>query len=121
MPTETASYELKFASATYLGIDHANRINDELDIRLTDHSYLPLPDDRERDWVASVAGPSFKLIRAKEGVQRSFASIGTGSGVDALTAIELLGAEHVGITDLHTDVRPQFHSSARGDLATVNL
>jgi hypothetical protein len=104
MPTETASYDLKFATAPYLGIGKATRIKDELDIRLTDHSYLPLPEDKERDWVASVSGPSFKLIRAKEGPQTSFASIGTGSGVDALTAIEILGAETVGITDLHTDV-----------------
>jgi hypothetical protein len=104
MTAPTSSYDLKFATAPYLGIDRATRINDELDIRLSDHSYLPLPGDKERDWVASVATPSFKLIRGKEGALSSFASIGTGSGVDALAAIEVLGSERVGITDLHTDV-----------------
>jgi hypothetical protein len=104
MPVNTSIFDLKFDAAPYLGIAKTTRIKDELDIRLSDHSYLPLPFDKERDWVASVAGPSFKLIRAKEGPQPAFATIGTGSGVDALTAIELLGAERVGITDLHTDV-----------------
>lgn len=104
MTTENISYDLKFASAPYLGIERSTRIKDELYIKLSDHSYLPLPTDKERDWVVSVATPSFKLIRAKEGPVASFASIGTGSGVDALAAIEILGSERVGITDLHTDV-----------------
>jgi hypothetical protein len=104
MTAQTSSYDLTFATAPYLGIDRATRINDELDVRLSDHSYLPLPDDKERDWVASVLTPSLKLIRGKEGPIGSFASIGTGSGLDALVAIEILGPERVGITDLHVDV-----------------
>jgi len=104
MSSDTPSFDLKFASAPYLGIERATRIKDELDIKLSDHSYLPLPDDPQRDWVASVAVPAFKLIVAKEGPLDSFATIGTGSGVDALSAIEILGPSRVGITDLHTEV-----------------
>jgi SAM-dependent methyltransferase len=104
MPTETTSYDLKFASAPYLGIERATRIRDELDIKLSNHSAPLLPDDKESDWVASVAAPTFKLIRSKKWSISSFATIGTGSGVDALAAIEILGVDRIGITDLHTDV-----------------
>ena len=55
--------------------------------------------------VAYIAAPAFKLIREKLGHDiDSFVSIGTGSGIDVLTAIELLGAKRVGFTDLQRSV-----------------
>ena len=68
---------------------------------VTDHAYLPKTEDITSDWVAYIAAPAFKLIRENLGHDvEAFASIGTGSGIDVLTGIELLGAKRVGFTDL---------------------
>ena len=80
-------------------------VADTLNIEVSSHAYLPKTDDPESDWVASVAVPAFKLIRKRYGHPvPSFCSIGTGSGLDVLAAIELLGADHVGFTDLQSEV-----------------
>jgi methylase of polypeptide subunit release factors len=90
----------------YLSIRHPRRIKPHLSLTLSDHSYLPRIDDLQSDWVAHVAVPAFKLFRHQRGGGSidSFCSIGTGSGLDVLTAIELLDANRVGLTDLHQDV-----------------
>ena len=90
----------------YLGLDSApKRIKDFLSIEVTDHAYLPKVEDIKSDWVAYIAAPAFKLIREKTGHDiEAFASIGTGSGIDVLTGIELLGAKRVGFTDLQKSV-----------------
>lgn len=81
------------------------RIKDYLSIEVADHAYLPKTEDIKSDWVAYIAAPAFKLIREKLGHDiDSFVSIGTGSGIDVLTAIELLGAKRVGFTDLQRSV-----------------
>lgn len=81
------------------------KVADTLNIEVSSHAYLPKTDDPESDWVASVAVPAFKLIRKRYGHPvPSFCSIGTGSGLDVLAAIELLGADHVGFTDLQSEV-----------------
>jgi hypothetical protein len=69
--------------------------------------------------VAHVAAPAFSVYRRRKGGGRidSFCSIGTGSGLDALVAIELLGAERVGLTDLHEDVV----ATAAGNVASNHL
>ena len=56
--------------------------------------------------MSSVASPAFSILRRLRPpeARRSFATIGTGVGLDALAAIELLEAEVIGITDLFTDV-----------------
>ncbi len=95
---------LSIETAAYLAIARPQRINDGLDLTLTDHSFLPRPDDLASDWVASVAAPAFKLLRQQRGPQAAFCSIGTGSGLDALVGIEILSASCVGITDVHEDV-----------------
>ncbi len=80
-------------------------IEEQLSIVLSSHSYLPCIDDLTSDWVAHVAVPAFKLIRSQRGRPvDSFCSIGTGSGLDVLAAIETLGATHVSLTDIHEDV-----------------
>lgn len=90
----------------YLSILKPERIDATLSITLSNHSYLPRVDDLQSDWVAHVAAPAFKLYREQRGGKPvdSFASIGTGSGLDVLTGIELLGAKRVGLTDVHEDV-----------------
>ena len=66
---------------------------------------MPKTEDIKSDWVAYIAAPAFKLIRENAGKDiEAFASIGTGSGIDVLTAIELLGARRVGFTDLQKSV-----------------
>jgi len=89
----------------YLGLaGKPLRIASRLAITYTDRSFVPLPDELAADWVATVAVPAFKLIRQRQGVQQAFASIGTGVGLDALAAIETLGATRIGITDVHEEV-----------------
>jgi len=90
----------------YLSIRHPRRIKPHLSIALCDNSYLPRIDDLQSDWVAHVAAPAFKLFRSQRGGGSidSFCSIGTGSGLDVLAAIELLDSSRVGLTDVHEDV-----------------
>lgn len=90
----------------YLALNSAAKhIKDYLSIEVADHAYLPKTEDIKSDWVAYIAAPAFKLIREKLGHDiDSFVSIGTGSGIDVLTGIELLGAKRVGFTDLQRSV-----------------
>ena len=90
----------------YLSLNSApKRVQDYLSVAVTDHAYLPKTEDITSDWVAYIAAPAFKLIREnlRHDVE-AFASIGTGSGIDVLTGIELLGAKRVGFTDLQKSV-----------------
>ena len=90
----------------YLTLDGAPKhVQDYLSVAVTDHAYLPKTEDVSSDWVAYIAAPAFKLIRENLGHDvEAFASIGTGSGIDVLTGIELLGAKRVGFTDLQKSV-----------------
>jgi hypothetical protein len=103
-PQTSATIEVR--TAAYLGVHHPSRIKPRLAIVLSSHSYLPRVDDLASDWVAHVAAPAFKLYRRQQGDRPvdSFCSIGTGSGLDVLSASELLGAQRVGLTDVHEDV-----------------
>lgn len=91
---------------TYLALStKPQKIAATLDIHVSSHAYLPKTDDPSSDWVAYIAAPAFKLIRQQHGHDiASFCSIGTGSGLDVLAAIELLGANRVGFTDLQPEV-----------------
>ncbi len=85
----------------YFSLDRVNKIKDELDIEVESHAYLPHIDDIENDWLAFIAVPAFKLARKQAGKDfDSFASIGTGSGLDVLAGAETLGASKLGFTDL---------------------
>ncbi len=90
----------------YLSLNSAPKhVQDYLSVAVTDHAYLPKTEDITSDWVAYIAAPAFKLIRENLGHDvDAFASIGTGSGIDVLTGIELLGAKRVGFTDLQKSV-----------------
>lgn len=90
----------------YLNLpDSPQRIAETLAIDVSSHAYLPKTEDLSSDWVAYIAAPAFKLIRRQyDRAVPAFCSIGTGSGLDVLSAVELLGAERVGFTDLQQDV-----------------
>jgi hypothetical protein len=92
-------------ASRYLQIDRPQRIQPQLSVDITGHCFQPNIEDLESDWVAHVAAPGFKVYRQRRGADvESFCSIGTGSGLDVLSAIEILGATRVGLTDVHEDV-----------------
>jgi hypothetical protein len=92
-------------TSRYLQIDRPQRIQPQLSVEITGHCFQPHIDDLQSDWVAHVAAPGFKVYRQQRGADvESFCSIGTGSGLDVLSAIEILGATRVGLTDVHEDV-----------------
>jgi methylase of polypeptide subunit release factors len=97
---------IRVEAARYLSAARVERVKPELEIGLSDRCYLPRLDDLASDWVAHVAVPALRALRAGRGGASipSFCSIGTGSGLDVLAAIEVLGASRVGLTDLHDDV-----------------
>lgn len=134
--TATASpLTLSVDMGPYLDIPWPERIAPRAELSITDRAWIPQLEDRQRDWIVSVAAPAFKILRARRGAEacKAFCALGTGSGVDALAGIELLGADVVGLTDLFDEVvatatanvrrnlRPEYpvtlHSGA-GDLLT---
>ena len=107
----------------YLALNGATkRIKDYLSIEVADHTYLPKTEDIKSDWVAYIAAPAFKLIREKLGHDiDSFISIGTGSGIDVLAGIELLGAKRVGFTDLQRSVVAAAAQNVRNNLKSNDI
>jgi methylase of polypeptide subunit release factors len=103
---ETLDESIRVDTSAYLAIQKPELIQEQLSIKLTDHCYQPRIDDFESDWVAHVAVPAFKVYRQQRSgaAVESFCSIGTGSGLDVLAAVEILGATRVGLTDVHEDV-----------------
>jgi SAM-dependent methyltransferase len=92
------------------------RLREDLAIEVTEHSFLPSTDELLSDWVATIATPAFKRIRQEEGTKPAFCSIGTGAGLDALAAIEILDATDIGITDVHADVVAAASANIRANL-----
>jgi SAM-dependent methyltransferase len=92
------------------------RLRENLVIEVTEHSFLPSIDELLSDWVATIATPAFKRIRHQQGAQAAFCSIGTGVGLDALAAIEILGATEIGVTDVHEDVVAAAAANIRANL-----
>lgn len=99
-------HTLNLDTHRYLDIAASRRIRPRLNIVVTDRAYNPPAHDPLRDWVSSVAAPAFKILNSRrDGLPiGAFAAIGTGTGIDALAGIEILGAETVGITDLFPEV-----------------
>ncbi|MDR1888799.1 MAG: hypothetical protein LBQ81_05385 [Zoogloeaceae bacterium] len=108
---------LHIAAAPYLRLAATpQHLRDELVITTTERAFQPRVDDLLSDWVATIATPAFKLIREREGAQESFCSIGTGVGLDALAAIETLGATKIGVTDVHAEVVAAAVANIRNNL-----
>lgn len=97
---------IKVDTKKYFDIDKTTLVKDEFNITVEDHAYLPHIDDIENDWLAFIAVPAFKLARTKHDGKAfsSFASIGTGPGLDVLAGAEILGAHKLGFTDLQESV-----------------
>jgi hypothetical protein len=91
----TAS-KLVVDSRSYFRLGKPSRIAPTLRIGLSEHCHVPALDDLDADWLASVATPAFHILsRTRPAARRnSFLSIGTGCGLDALAAIEILGSSH---------------------------
>lgn len=106
---DLASVEI--SSKSFLGIRQPQRLADLLRLRLTDQCYLPKVSDPRKDWVARVAHPAFQAYRRRrpEAVRqlKRFCTIGTGAGLDALVAAEVLQPALIAITDLHREVVDQ--------------
>ncbi|MDR1351066.1 MAG: hypothetical protein LBJ59_09910 [Zoogloeaceae bacterium] len=108
---------MHISTSRYLKLSAApERLNAILAIEVTEHSFLPNIDEILSDWVATIATPAFKLIRQREGAKPAFCSIGSGVGLDALAAIEILDATDIGITDVHEDVVAAAAANIRANL-----
>jgi hypothetical protein len=114
----TLPYTVSIDAARYFDVALPVRLRDRLDVAVTPRSFPPYLEDLQADWVSSVAVPAFKIVAARRGLGASFCSIGTGTGLDALGAVEALGATRVGVTDVHEDVvataRANILSNLRG-------
>jgi len=106
MPTRPIAEHISVDTRAYLSLrTPPTRIKRRLGIVVSSRAYRPRVDDLTSDWVAYVATPAFKLLRRQRRKPvASFCSIGTGSGLDVLAAIEILGSTRVGLTDVHRDV-----------------
>jgi methylase of polypeptide subunit release factors len=111
--------ELRIDATRYLSEPKPTRIRRELTIHVSEHCFLPRDEDLASDWVAHVAVPAFRLLRRERGGGRveSFCSIGTGAGLDVLSAIEVFDATRVGLTDVHEDVVAAAVGNVRRNLA----
>lgn len=95
---------LSIESSRYFGAPPV-RLKPEVGITVVERAFPPYLGDLRQDWVASVAIPAFRAVeRERAGRVRAFCSIGTGTGLDALGAIEVFGPDLVGITDVHEEV-----------------
>jgi methylase of polypeptide subunit release factors len=100
MTNDHIAYSLDIGS--FFNIKKVQRLRQRVEITLSEKSYLPKFDAHESDWVSRVAVPTFKLM--SEINYNNFCSIGTGSGIDALAAIEILGVNDITLTDIHQEV-----------------
>lgn len=91
---------------SYFRVGIPNRIASTMHIGLSEHCFTPDLDDLDADWLASVATPAFHILaRTRPAARRdSFLSIGTGCGLDALGAIEILGSSLIAVTDVFPDI-----------------
>ena len=91
-------------AAEYFDTPALERVKESVAVELSSHVFLPQVIDLKSDWVSHVATPAFKLLRRQGAPIESFCSIGTGAGLDVLSAIEVLGAHRVGLTDVLDEV-----------------
>ncbi|MDR1935101.1 MAG: hypothetical protein LBS49_05905 [Candidatus Accumulibacter sp.] len=111
-----AGAPLSIDAARYLGTDGIRRVKPEWEIIVAERAFPPHPENPQADWLPAVVVPALKLIVEDQGGARSFASIGTGAGVDILTGVELLGARVVGATDVFADITDAAEWNIRNNL-----
>lgn len=89
----------------YRSANPATKLPASFEIEIDDSTYLPKVDDPTADWVSMVATPAFRAYSVLRPNQvKKFATVGTGSGLDAIIASEVYDLEHLAITDLHPKV-----------------
>jgi hypothetical protein len=111
-----AGASLSINAARYLGTSGIRRVKPEWEIIVAERAFPPHPEDPQADWLPAVVVPALKLIVEDRGGARSFASIGTGAGVDILMGVELLGASVVGATDVFSDITDAAEWNIRNNL-----
>ncbi|KAG9568102.1 hypothetical protein KCU71_g1977, partial [Aureobasidium melanogenum] len=81
-------------------------VDRRFDQRLSDLSYLPKVKNPRADWVVTAALNAFTAYKAANyNVVRRFATIGTGSGTDAIAALDLFPQlSAIAMTDMHDEV-----------------
>lgn len=96
------------------------RIRPDVELSLDGHAYLPKVDDLKYDWVACVAIPALRALHEKLKIQgravREFCTIGTGTGTDALAAVEILKPHTLVVTDIHASVVENAVTNIRANL-----
>jgi methylase of polypeptide subunit release factors len=99
---------LTFATSTLLADAMPyQRLPPTLHLHLTEHTYVPKVNLPRSDWVTAVGLPAFLAYRDQYPGRidgGAIGIIGTGIGLDALAAIEVLSPARVLVTDLHHDV-----------------
>ncbi|MCS0634115.1 class I SAM-dependent methyltransferase [Streptomyces sp. LP05-1] len=121
MGTRTDFVELVVSPREFFRLGETERIRSSVGLKLSDHSYLPKADEPRADWVASVAVPAFKTLARMGVLAPTFCTIGTGAGLDALAAVEILRARTVGFTDLHDDVLDYARENIRNNLLSQDV
>ncbi|MFE4857780.1 class I SAM-dependent methyltransferase [Streptomyces sp. NPDC056670] len=121
MGTEIDSAELVVSPGAFFEIGETDRIRSSIGLKLSDRSYLPKANEPRADWVASVAVPAFKTLARMGVLAPRFCTIGTGAGLDALAAVEILRAGTVGFTDLHEDVLAHARENIQNNLLAQDV
>ncbi len=123
IPSEASTLDLasvEVSAKSFLGLAQPSCLTETLRLRLTDQCYLPKADAPLRDWVARVACPAFLAYRRKHpeaaAALRRFCTIGTGAGLDALAAAEVLKPSMIAVTDLHRAVVDQAMANVLANL-----
>ncbi len=100
------------------------QIRSDIELSIDEHAYLPKVEDPKYDWVARAAIPALRVLGAKLAAQghavRDFCTIGTGTGTDALAAIEILKPRELVVTDLHQSVVEQALTNIRRNVLRQN-
>jgi len=81
------------------------RCADDLILFLGSNTYQPKVSNLESDWIARVCAPAFtRFFETFDQKVKNFCTIGTGSGLDAIVAIEVFNPNSVTMTDIHRSV-----------------
>ncbi len=84
----------------YLALYRRRRVRRPIRIRLTEHTY-PLEPAVEQSWLP-IAFRAFERLGRRQ-ARDDVLIVGTGNGLDALGAIEILGPRALAITDLYDE------------------
>ncbi|OCQ53250.1 N5-glutamine S-adenosyl-L-methionine-dependent methyltransferase [Photorhabdus australis subsp. thailandensis] len=100
--------DIKFCWGDFFSISSEQKnptnLKEPLNITVTPNTYPPKIDNQRADWVVTAALPAFNALSRQGHKVRNFAAIGTGAGIDALVATEILTPSTLTVTDLHEDV-----------------